>query len=143
MNNVPPEKMIFRNTHAHLGRRIAVTPANSSARHLCYGRIILDQSRPSEEFSTGDRETGLVCLSGEATVALDSQSIKLGKYDSMYIPRDTRVEITTSSNVDLAEFSAEVKGKYPVQIVRYSDVEKDPGLNFNTGGPGARRGRRA
>ena len=59
MNNVSPEKMIFRNTHAHLGRRIAVTPANSSTKHLCYGRIILDQSRPSEEFSTGDRETGL------------------------------------------------------------------------------------
>lgn len=139
MNNVSPEKMIFRNTHAHVGRRIAVTPANSSTKHLCYGRIILDQSHPSEEFSTGDRETGLVCLSGKANIALDSENMALGKYDSMYIPRDSRVKVTTSSNVDLAEFSAEVKGKYPVQVVRYSDVEKDPGLNFNTGGPGARR----
>jgi len=139
MNNVSPEKMIFRNTHSHLGRRIAVTPANSSTKHLCYGRIILDQSKPSEEFSTADRETGLVCLSGEATITLDCETTNLAKFDSMYIPRDSRVKVTTTSNVDLAEFSAEVKGKYPVQIVRYSDVEKDPGLNFNTGGPGARR----
>ena len=138
MNNVSPEKMIFRNTHAHVGRRIAVTPVNSSTKHLCYGRIILDQSKRWEEFSTGDRETGLVCLWGEATITLDSESTTLGKYDSIYIPRDSRVKVTTTSNVDLAEFSAEVNGKYPVQVVRYADVQKDPGLNFNTGGPGAR-----
>lgn len=60
-------------------------------------------------------------------------------YDAIYIPRDSNVQITTKSTVDLAEFSAEVAGKYPVQVVRYSDVEKDPGLNFTTGEPGARR----
>ena len=137
--NPTPEKMIFRNTHAHRGRQISVTPANSSTRHLCYGRIILDKSKPSEAFSTGDRETGLVCLSGEATISVDSKDIPLGRYDSIYVPRDSGVNVTTQSNVDLAEFSADVTGKYPVQVVRYSDVEKDPGLNFNTGGPGARR----
>lgn len=137
--NVSPEKMIFRATHAHIGRQMAVTPANSATKHLCYGRIILNQSKPTEEFATGDRETGLVCLSGEATITLNSERTLLGKYDSIYIPRDSRVRVTTGSTVDLAEFSAEVKGKYPVQVVRYSDVEKDPGLNFDTGGPGARR----
>ena len=137
--NVAPEKMIFRNTHSHTGRRISVTPTNSSTKHLSYGRIILDETRLAEEFSTGDRETGLVCLSGEATVTLGPEEIELGKYDSIYIPRDTHVRVTTRSRVDLAEFSADVTRKYPVQVVRYSDVEKDPGLNFNTGGPGARR----
>jgi len=137
--NVAPEKMIFRNTHSHTGRQVSVTPKNSSTKHLCYGRIILDETRLAEEFSTGDRETGLVCLSGEATIALDSEHITLGKYDSIYIPRDTRVRVVTKSHVDLAEFSADVNGRYPVQVVRYSEVEKDPGLNFNTGGPGARR----
>jgi 5-deoxy-glucuronate isomerase len=137
--NAALEKMIFRDTHAHRGRRIAVTPTNSATRHLCYGRIILDNSHPQEAFSTGARETGLVCLSGEATVTVDSKDIPMGRYDSIYIPRDSAVKVATKSNVDFAEFSADVAGKYPLQVIRYSDVEKDPGLNFNTGGPGARR----
>jgi len=133
------EKMIFRNTHGHIGRRVAVSPENSSTRHLCYGRIILNQSRPTESFSTGTRETGLVCLSGDALLTIDSEEIALGRYDAVYIPRDANVKIVTKSSVDLAEFSADVNSNYPVQVVRYADVEKDPGLNFNTGGPGARR----
>ncbi len=137
--NAVPEKMIFRQTHAHTGRRISVTPSNSSTRHLSYGRIILDSSSKSEEFSTGERETGLVCLSGEAAVSVDSKDFPLRRFDSIYIPRDSNVRIATKSAVDLAEFSADVTGKYPVQFVPYSVVEKDPGLNFNTGGPGCKR----
>lgn len=137
--NVAPVKLIFRKTHEHLGRQISVTPSNSSTRHLAYGRIILNPSNSSETFSTGDRETGLVCLSGTATVAVDSKEIGLGQYDSLYIPRDSDVRVSTSSGVDLAEFSADVSSKYPMQVVRYADVEKDPGLHFTTGGPGCRR----
>jgi len=37
---VAVDKMIFRKTNAHTGRHVAVTPANSSMRHLSYGRII-------------------------------------------------------------------------------------------------------
>jgi 5-deoxy-glucuronate isomerase len=137
--NTALDKMIFRNTHGHIGRQVAVSPDNSSTRHLCYGRIILNRSQPTESFSTGARETGLVCLSGEALLKIDSKEVAVGQYDAIYIPRDSNVQITTKSTVDLAEFSAEVAGKYPVQVVRYSDVEKDPGLNFTTGEPGARR----
>jgi 5-deoxy-glucuronate isomerase len=90
---------------------------------------------PTEAFSTGDRETGLVCLSGEAGVTVDSKDIPMGRYYSIYIPRDSDVKVSTESNVDFAEFSADVAGKYLLQVVRYSDVERDPGLNFNTGGP--------
>ncbi len=136
---VAPKKMIFRNTHTHRGRQISVTPANSTTRHLSYGRIILDKSKPNETFFAADRETGLVCLSGEAAVTVDSKDFSMGRYDAIYIPRDSRVKISTVSSVDLAEFSADVEGKYPLQFVRYSEVENDPGLNFNTGGPGARR----
>jgi 5-deoxy-glucuronate isomerase len=49
------------------------------------------------------------------------------------------VKVTTTSSVDLAEFSSNVSGKYPLQVVRYADVSKDPGLNFTTGSPGCRR----
>ena len=36
--------------------------------------------------------------------------------------------------VDIAEFSADVTKKYPLQIVRYAELAKDPGLKFQTGG---------
>ncbi|HTR67292.1 MAG TPA: 5-deoxy-glucuronate isomerase [Terriglobales bacterium] len=136
---VAETKLIFRNTHKHTGRQIAVSPANSSMQHLSYGRIILNSSQPGESFFTGERETGLICLSGEAQLAVNSDPYSLGRFDSIYIPRDSKVEISTKSAVDFAEFSAPVSGKYPVKLVRYADVEKDPGLNFNTGGPGSTR----
>jgi 5-deoxy-glucuronate isomerase len=133
------EKMIFRNTNGHIGRRIAVTPQNSKTQHLSYGRIILNQTKPTESFSVNDHETGLICLSGEATVSVGSESIRLGQFDAVYIPRDSSITVTTSSKVDLAEFSADVAHRYPLQVVRFAEIEKDPGLNFDTGGSGYKR----
>ena len=62
------EKMVFRQTHQHTGRRVSVTPANSTNQHLSYGRIILNQTNPEVTFSNGNQETGLICLSGSARV---------------------------------------------------------------------------
>jgi 5-deoxy-glucuronate isomerase len=139
VGNTMSQEMIFRNTHAHTGRLIAVTPANSAMRHLSYGRIVLGPSQPSEAFSTGACETGLICLSGEATVTLDSEEISLGRFDSLYIPRNSSVRISTESRADLAEFSTPVAGKYSLQHVRYSDIEGNPGLSFGTGTAGCTR----
>lgn len=133
------KNMIFRGTNAHIGRLISVSPSNSTMRHLCYGRIILNGGKRNEAFSTGDRETGLICLSGRAAVTVDGEANTLGLYDSIYVPRDSRVEIMTNSSVDLAEFSAPVSNRYPGKFVRYADVKNDPGLNFKTGGPGSSR----
>ena len=128
------EGMVFRRTNAHKGRHISVTPHNSAMRHLSYGRIILDSETPRAAFETGPSEIGLICLSGKGTVRVGEQSNELGRYDSIYIPRDSAVEVSTSTAVDLAECSAEVSGKYPLQVVRYDDVEKDSSLKFKTGG---------
>jgi len=133
------EKMIFRHTNGHTGRHIAVTPQNSLTEHLAYGRIILNDSKSTESFLTADRETGLICLSGEAVVVVDGEKITLSRFDAVYIPRDSSVAITTNSDVDLAEFSADVAHRYPLQVVRYAEVEHNPGLNFDTGGPGSKR----
>jgi len=127
-------QLIFRNTNSRKGRNISITPQNSAMKHLVYGRIILDPNQPSERFSTGRLETGLICLSGECTIEADGQTNNINRYDSIYIPRDTEVEITTDSSVDLVECSAEVEKKYPLQVVRYADVEKDSSLKFKTGG---------
>ncbi|HET9402735.1 MAG TPA: 5-deoxy-glucuronate isomerase, partial [Candidatus Acidoferrales bacterium] len=129
----------FRKTHEVVGRQISVSPSNSTMRHLSYGRIVLNPSNPSASFNTGNRETGLICLSGEAQVSAAGERVKLGQYDAIYIPRDSKVEISTAANVDLAEFSADVDNRYPLQVVRYSEISKDPGLKFSAGGPGSSR----
>jgi 5-deoxy-glucuronate isomerase len=133
------EKMVFRKTNALKGRHLAVTPRNSTMRYLSYGRIILDASQPSVSFANGSQETGLICLSGKAMVKADGKEVAVGRFDAVYVPRDSSIEISTSSSVDIAEFSSEVAGKYPLKIVRYAEVAKDPGLKFMTGGPGATR----
>lgn len=133
------EKMIFRRTNSETGRHIAVTPANSAMKHLCYGRIILNAGKASVSFANGDHETGLICLAGKATVKTGGKEIELGRFDAIYIPRDSTIEVATTSSVDIAEFSSDVKGKYPLQVVRYAEIAKNPGLKFMTGGPGSTR----
>jgi len=51
--------MVFRKTNAQTGRHVAVTPENSTMRHLSYGRIILNSAKPLISFSNGDHETAL------------------------------------------------------------------------------------
>ncbi len=127
------EKMVFRNTHRQVGRHIAVTPANSTSRHLSYGRIILNPSIPSASFSNADRETAFIVLSGRATVRVLGQKTELGKFDSMYIPRDSSIEVSTPERVDIAEFSADVENHYPLRVVRFADITADPTQVFTAG----------
>ena len=133
------DKMVFRKTNAHTGRHVAVTPANSTMRHLSYGRIILNSSKPQVSFSNGEQETGLICLSGNGVVKTEGNHFELGQFDAVYIPRDSAIEVSTKSSVDFAEFSADVKGKYALKLVRYAEVCKDPAMKFAAGSPGSRR----
>lgn len=130
---ITTQKMVFRNTNAQLGRHISVTPSNSTNRHLCYGRIILRGDVKTVSFNTGDQETGLIILAGEAKVSVDGQGFDLVQYDAIYIPRDCRVGVTSGTHVDIAEFSSDVAERYPLQVVRYADVQKDPTLKFTAG----------
>jgi 5-deoxy-glucuronate isomerase len=136
---VAVDKMIFRKTNARNGRHVAVTPENSTMRHLSYGRIILNSSKALVAFSNGDHETGLICLSGNGLVKTAGGEFGLGQFDAIYIPRDSAVEVSTTGSVDFAEFAADVKGTYPLKVVRYADVSKDPSMRFVAGGPGSKR----
>src|SRR5579864_3224976 len=133
------EKNIFRKTNTQIGRNIFITPANSAMRHLAYGRIRLNAAKASETFTTGERETGLICLAGEAGIAVDGKEAVLGRRDAVYIPRDSNVKLTTKTEADLAEFSVDVAKRYPLQVVRASEIAKDPGLKFSAGGAGCTR----
>ena len=133
------DQYIFRNTNKHKGRAIAISPQNSSMKHLEYGRIILDASEQTAEFDTGDREIGLICLAGKCSIDVNGETSAIDQYDSIYIPRDSHVKVTTDTTVDLAECSAEVDNKYPLQIVRYADVKDNNSLSFETGGDANKR----
>ncbi|MGA2989485.1 MAG: 5-deoxy-glucuronate isomerase [Candidatus Korobacteraceae bacterium] len=133
------EKMVFRKTNSKSGRNITVTPGNSTNKHLAYGRIILDASVSSVQFANGGSETGLICMSGSATVKVDEKPFRMGQYDAIYIPRDSQVEVSTDDRVDLVELSADVEHRYPLQFVSYQEISKDPSLKFDAGTPGQSR----
>ena len=131
--------MIFRKTNGQLGRHISVTPENSTNQHLSYARIVLDASLRSVSFANGGQETGLIVLSGTAKVTTGGQTFELGRYDSIYIPRDSSIEVATDGQADIAEFSSDVAARYPLKFVPYADVAKDASLKFATGSPGNQR----
>lgn len=134
------EKMIFRGTNQHTGRQISVTPQNSTNRRLYYGRTILNESNSRVSFNTEDRETALICLSGEAAVQAAGKTFHFKQYDSIYIPKGSQVDVSTSSKVDFAEFSSnEIEGAYPLQFVPYSGIANDSTLKFSAGTPGSSR----
>jgi 5-deoxy-glucuronate isomerase len=132
-HRLDPKTLVVRGTSRERGRKTWVGPENSPYEHLYYGRILLDASTPKVRFETHSRETGLICLSGTCTVKVNGKSETLEQYDALYAPRGSLVEITTSAAVDLVECASEVEGDYPLQVVRYAEVVKDPALHFTAG----------
>jgi 5-deoxy-glucuronate isomerase len=127
---------IVRNTARHKGRTQSVAPGLVATRHLHYGRIILDAGDRPLHMNTADLETGFVALRGAAAISTNDYEFLLERYDALYVPRQTPVEVTPGPDgIDLAEIAAPVENRYPVQFVAFDDVQKNPGLHFATGGP--------
>lgn len=134
-----PTTCVVRNTHARKGRTASVSPG-SVMRHLHYGRIILDGGDAPVRFATGERETALICLRGSAAVAAGDHRSTIGRYDAIYVPRDSDVEVEPGNEgCDLAEIAAPVSRRHPVQVVRFTEIQKDPTLHVAAGGPTAKR----
>jgi 5-deoxy-glucuronate isomerase len=134
LQQLAKDTCIVRNTAGHKGRRLAVGPGGTASRYLHYGRIVLDAGDAPIRFDTKALETGLVCLTGSATVRAGGQAFTLGRYDSLYVPRDASIEVTAgTAGCDLAEIAAPVERQYPVQLVRFADVQNNPELRFNAG----------
>src|SRR5262245_49990910 len=136
---VAASSCVVRNTAARKGRTRAVAPGSTAARHLHYGRIILEAGGTSE-FETGGLETALILLKGDATVVADGATCVVRRFDSLYVPRDAQVRaVAGSAGCDVVEIAAPVARRHPVQPVMFSDVQKDTGLHFETGRPAAKR----
>jgi 5-deoxy-glucuronate isomerase len=130
------EACVRRGTNRAKGRTCSLAPGSAAVRHLYYGRIILDAGDAPLGFSTGERETGLLCLGGKGTVEVSGQRFELSPYDAVYAPRDSHVLVTPGADgCDFAEIAAPVTGKYPVQFVSFAKVRENSTLHFRAGGP--------
>jgi len=131
---------VIRNTGSASGRTCSIEPGTAAVKHLRYGRIVLTSEAAPVEVETGNLETGLIALSGLATVLVKGATHVMRPYDSIYIPRDAAFTVRPGSEgCDLAEMAAPVARHYPVQFVAFDQVQRDPGLHFETGTSGARR----
>src|SRR5688572_22553409 len=131
---------IVRDTAAARGRTRSVEPGKTAARHLHYGRIILDAGDAPLRVDPGGVETALICLKGEATVSVAGADYRMVPYDALYVPRETAFDVRPSpAGCDLAEIAAAVEQSYPVQFVKFADVQQNAGLHFAAGGEASRR----
>jgi 5-deoxy-glucuronate isomerase len=137
---ISPTGCIVRNTAARKGRTQSVAPGLVASRHLHYGRIILDAGDQPLRMNTGGLETGFISLRGAASITADGRHFLLERYDALYVPRDTSVEVTAGpEGCDIAEIAAPVDAKYPIQFVDFDEVQRNPGLHFSAGGPANQR----
>src|SRR5487761_614222 len=121
-------KRLVGGTAGLQGRNIFIHPGNSSMREMSYGRIRLSHGQETVSFANEGQETGLVCLSGEATVTVGTERFTLRAKDALYVSKGLPVTVETASEVDLVECSAVVEGEYPVQFVPYASVQADEKL---------------
>lgn len=141
LHEITPGTCLVRGTQKGKGRRISVSPEGTASRYLHYGRITLDARESAIVFNNYEQETGLICLKGEAEVRAEGQVFQLKQYDSVYVPRDSEIAVKAAGDAgcDLAEVSAPVSKRYPVQFVSYADVRRNPKLHLIAGKPPAER----
>jgi len=141
MNPITSETCFVPKTHEGKGRRTAVEPGRTAARYLHYGRITLAAGDQAVKFNNNNHEVGLICLNGKATVKADGEAFELDRYDAVYVPRDSEIEVEASDpdGCDLAEVSAPVEKHYPLKFVSYNEVRQNPKLHLIAGKPPAER----
>ncbi len=134
LQDITTDTCVVRNTGSRRGRTQAIAPGSKASRYLHFGRIVPDAADAEVRFDAGARETGLVCLKGSGIVRAGGESFALAKFDAVYVPRDSSIEVAPGDRgCDLAEISAPVDGRYPLKLVTFADVQKDSGLRFNAG----------
>jgi 5-deoxy-glucuronate isomerase len=119
---------LFRGTHRVQGRSRIIHQYNTGLEFLRYGRIIMGKGGGRLDADSQDEEIGLICLRGDGTVEVEREKYAMGRYDALYLPRDTRFAVACTGSFDLAEIAAPASKKYPIQLVRFEEVLKDPKL---------------
>ena len=131
-------KLIFSGTAAHRGRS-RFRPAIATLRDLHYGRIVLDAVVPQSPFETAGRETSLLCMRGACIVSVDGVTPR-HRPVRCYL-RAARLAGRGDDRLGRPGRNAPPRstGDYPLQIIRYAEVAKDPKLKFRAGGDSTSR----
>src|ERR1044072_8747786 len=138
-NPITPETCFVAKTQEGKGRRTAGAPGATAARYLHNGRSTVAEGDPAIRLNSEDHEFGLICLNGKATVKVDGEVFALDRYDAVYVPRDSDIEVDAPEGCDLAEVSAPVAKRYPLKFVSYKEVRQNPKLHLIAGKPPAER----
>jgi 5-deoxy-glucuronate isomerase len=139
LEKIDPTTCVVKDTHKGKGRFITVKPGLTASRNLFYGRIILEPGDAPVAFANADHETGLICLNGSGNVTTGGQTFAMNRYDALYVPRDSQIQVSSDSGFDLAEISSPVEKKYPLQLVQFEKIRQDPSLHFVAGSPPTER----
>lgn len=119
---------LFRGTHQVQGRRRIIHQYNTGLEFLRYGRIVFGKGGGNVNIESMDEEMGLICLGGSGGIQVEKDTFPLHKYDSLYLPKESRCTISSNGAFDLAEVAAPSSKEYPVQFVRFEEVKKNPDL---------------
>ncbi len=139
LENIDPATCIVKGTHMTKGRTTSVSPGPTASRNLFYGRVIVDAGDEPITFENGTHETGLICLNGSGTVSTGGQTFAMNRYDALYVPRDSKIEVSSDDTIDLAEISSPVEKQYPLHFVAFEEIRKDDSLHFVAGKPPTER----
>ncbi|MEM9888383.1 MAG: 5-deoxy-glucuronate isomerase [Bacteroidota bacterium] len=107
-----------------------ITGDNSTFKFLRMARILLNKNADNYQAVSRNlaKEEALYYVNrGSATVEVAGESHHLGKGDVVYVGIQNEVHLATSELADISEFRAvDCNTKYPVQLVRHSDIEGTP-----------------
>lgn len=117
---------LFRGTQKVQGRKRIIHQYNTNLEFLRYGRVVFGEKGGSIDISSQDEEIGLVCLNGNGTIETEGKNYSLNKFDTLYLPKESRCTISSKGAFDIAECAAPASKKYPVQFVRFEELLKDP-----------------
>ncbi len=126
-------RMLFRNTAGHTGRRRVITPANSDLEYLSYGRTVLKAGDTPVTFHTGDEEVVILCMNGTGTIEAAGQIYTLKKWDSLFAGAGVRLTLSTATSVDFLECAAPTEKRGAVQFIPFDGVKGEPDLVMVSG----------
>lgn len=139
LEKIDPRTCVVKATNSVKGRTLSVAPGTTASRNLFYGRIILASGEAAISFDNEDRETALICLNGSGAVTTGGKTFDLRQYDSVYVPRDSTIEVSSDGEFDLAEIGSPVEKKYPLQFIAFDEIRKNESLHFVAGKPPTER----
>lgn len=127
------QELIVRNTASSKGRSVFIAPATTPLSVLSCGRIIMDDDVAEVSVNTAGQEVALICISGEGSVRVESESYEMKLYDGLYLPPQTSYQVASSGPFDLVEASAPSDRPGKVHFVSFTEVKNDPKLHLKAG----------